>query len=200
MNQQIAVTGYITYEEFLAQVNEDTLAEWVNGGIVIASPASTRHQLIGDFLNRIIAIFVEQHQLGVIISPPFQMKLPNSGREPDLIFIAREHLSRLKETYLDGPADLVVEIISLESQERDRGMKFYEYEAGDVPEYWLIDPIRQAVEFYQLNEDGVYQPVFTGKAGTYHSKIVAGFWLKIEWLWQDPLPTVLDTLQELKII
>lgn len=55
-------------------------------------------------------------------------------------FVASEHLDRLKETYLDGPADLVVGIVSPDSVGRDRGEKFYEYAQGGVPEYWLIDP------------------------------------------------------------
>lgn len=46
----------------------------------------------------------------------------------------------MKETYLDGPADLVVGIVSPDSVGRDRGEKFYEYAQGGVPEYWLIDP------------------------------------------------------------
>ena len=72
------------------------------------------------------------------------------GREPDILFIAREHLDRFRDTYLDGPADLVVEIISRDSRARDRGDKFYEYEQGGVREYWLLDYLRRQAEFYQL--------------------------------------------------
>ncbi len=78
------------------------------------------------------------------------MKLPTSGREPDVLFIANDHLDRLKPPYLDGPADLVIEIISPESVKRYRGRKFFEYQAGGVAEYWLIDPAVQVAEFYQL--------------------------------------------------
>jgi len=190
----------ITYKEFLDWADEDTLAEWVNGDVIMTSPASRKHQLIGDFLNRIIAVFVEEKQLGLVISPPFQMKLSYSGREPDLIFVAQKHLERLQETCLNGPADMVIEIISPESQQRDRGDKFYEYETGGVPEYWLLDPIRQLAEIYALNQEGVYNPVFTGKEGIYYSRTIKGFWLQIEWLWQEPLPTVLDTLRRLELI
>ncbi len=52
------------------------------------------------------------------------------SRLPDIIFVAKENLSRVKENHLDGPADLVVEIISTESRSHDRGEKFYEYEQG----------------------------------------------------------------------
>jgi len=182
-----------TYEEFLAWADEDTLAEWVNGDIVMTSPASLAHQNIAMFLAQIMRSFVEQRGLGRIITPPFQMKLTTSGREPDLLFIANEHLARLQPAYLDGPADLVIEIVSPESIGRDRGEKFYEYEAGGVPEYWIIDPQRQWADFYYLEGDR-YHPVFSGQQGEYHAQALPGFWLQVEWLWQEPPPMVEDVL------
>ena len=129
----------LTYEEFLAWADEDTLAEWVDGDVIMVSPASDRHQDLVRFLTALLSIYVKAKDLGVIRPAPFQMKLAN-GREPDVLFIASEHVDRLQETYLDGPADLVIEILLPESAARDRGEKFYEYEAEGVPEYWLIDP------------------------------------------------------------
>jgi Uma2 family endonuclease len=188
----------MTYEEFLNWCDEDTLAEWVDGEIIMVLPASVHHQRLADFLVKCLGIYVEQRDLGVVLSAPFQMKLEH-GREPDLLFIAKEHLDRLRDNYLDGPADLVVEIVSPESAARDRGEKFYEYEAGGVGEYWLIDPLRQRAEFYQL-EEGRYTLVQPDAGGVYHSAVVRGFWLRVTWLWQDPLPPTLDVLRELGII
>jgi Uma2 family endonuclease len=145
----------MTYEEFLAWADEDTLAEWVDGEVVMYSPASKQHQDITSFLYEVIRAYVQSRRLGEIIQAPFQMKL-EYGREPDLLFVAQEHLERLKETYLDGPADLAVEIVSPESLDRDRGAKFAEYEAGGVSEYWLLDPLRRWAEFYRLGEEGRY--------------------------------------------
>ncbi|GIX48435.1 MAG: hypothetical protein KatS3mg131_2646 [Candidatus Tectimicrobiota bacterium] len=105
--------GKLSYEEFLKWCDEDTWAEWVNGEVILLSPASRRHQQLVVFLVRVLGAFVEQQGLGVVLSAPFQMKtgpeLP--GREPDLLFIARENLERLKETHLEGPADLVIEVV-----------------------------------------------------------------------------------------
>lgn len=131
----------------------------------MSSPASYRHQDIGDFLTSILRIYVETHNLGIISSAPFQMKMEISGREPDILFLRRDHLERLKPRYLDGPADLAVEIISPESVERDRGTKFIEYETAGIPEYWLIHPIRQWMECYQLGDEGCYNTVFAGNNG-----------------------------------
>jgi Uma2 family endonuclease len=177
----------MSYEDFLEWADEDTWAEWVNGEIQMVSPASRQHQNLAGFLTSILRAYVEHHDLGMVLSAPFQMKL-KQGREPDLLFVSKSNLDRLKETYLDGPADLVLEITSPGSLERDRGAKFVEYEAGGVSEYWLIDPLREWAEFYHLQEEGRYKVVCSGQAGSYQSRIVPGFWLRIEWLWQDPLP------------
>ncbi len=190
----------MTYEEFLAWAGEDTLAEWIAleggvGKVMMYSPASKRHQQLASFLERVLGMFVEQRDLGVVLVTPFQMKLEH-GREPDLLFVAREHLGRLKETYLDGPADLVVEIVSPESEGRDRGEKFYEYARGGVSEYWLIDPQIQWADFYQL-EGERYRTVFSGEEGEYHALVLPDFRLRVEWLWQEPLPNPLRVLGEI---
>ncbi|MGH9943166.1 MAG: Uma2 family endonuclease [Pyrinomonadaceae bacterium] len=191
----------ITYEEFLRQADEDVSAEWVDGEVHYISPASTKHQDLSDFLVAILRFFVEARDAGVVLSAPFQMKtgpeLP--GREPDLLFVAREHLNRLKQTRLEGPADLAVEIISPESRARDRGAKFYEYEQGGVREYWMLDHLRKQAEFYQLNAEGIYQ-VVAPVDGVYHSCVLEGLALRVEWLWQEPLPTLLSVLKEWKLV
>lgn len=151
------------------------------------SPASDRHQDISGFLESVLRSFVEARQLGVVRSAPFQMKLER-GREPDLLFVASEHLDRLLETRLEGPADMVVEIISEGGLGRDRGEKFEEYETAGITEYWLLNPLREWAEFYRLDGTGHYQMVFSGAEGIYRSEAVPGFWLKVEWLWQKPLP------------
>ena len=188
----------MTYDEFLAWADEDTLAEWVDGEVVMTSPASNRHQDLTGFLESVLRSFVETRQLGIVRSAPFQMKLEH-GREPDLLFVAQEHCGRLKRNYLDGPADLVIEVISPESAGRDRGEKFYEYAQGGVPEYWLIDPDSRWAEFYQLAE-GRYRLTFEGRTGEYHAVVLPGLWLRVEWLWQEPLPKVLDVLRQLAVI
>ncbi|NOZ05216.1 MAG: Uma2 family endonuclease [Chloroflexi bacterium] len=189
----------MSYEAFLASFDEDTYAEWVNGEIIMMSPANDRHQDLSGFLESVLRSFVETHDLGIVRSAPFQMRLADTGREPDLLFVAQEHLDRLRKMYLDGPADLAVEIVSPESMGRDRGEKFYEYEAAGVREYWLIDPERERAEFYRL-EEGRYRLVEPDTEGRYHSAVLEGFWLQVDWLWEEPLPRVLDVLRELQVI
>jgi len=77
--------------------------------------------------------------------------------------------------------------------------KFEEYEQYGVPEYWIIDPRakRPRAEFYQLDERGQYQPVPVGKDGVYHSKVLPGFWLRVDWLWAETLPDSLFVFAEI---
>jgi Uma2 family endonuclease len=183
----------MTFAGFLEWADEDTLAEWVDGDVIMASPASNQHQDLARFLTAVLSGFVEAHALGVVRPAPLLMKLEKAAREPDLLFVATSHLGRMQKNYLDGPADLVVEIVSPESAGRDRGDKFYEYAQGGVPEYWLIDPQAQWVEFYQL-EGARYRLVFSGQTGDYQSLVLPDFWLRVEWLWQQPLPLVDEVL------
>ncbi|MFN2454306.1 MAG: Uma2 family endonuclease [Pyrinomonadaceae bacterium] len=192
----------ITYEEFLAWADEDVPAEWVDGEVILMSPASNRHQDVADFLTALLRFFVETKQLGTVRSAPFQMKLETrpSGREPDILFIARERIELLTDTYLNGAADLAVEIISPESRVRDRGDKFYEYEQAGVREYWLIDPVRKQAEFYCLNDSGIYQLAPVGEDHIFGSRVLDSLRLNVEWLWQEPLLTLMSVLKEWKLI
>ena len=199
---QATAPDTMTYEEFLAWADEDTWAEWVDGEVIEMSPATDPHQDVSIFLATVLNTFTQSRGLGEVRAAPFQMKtgpeLP--GREPDLLFVARDHDDRRKRTHLEGPADLAVEIISVDSRGRDRGDKFYEYEQGGVREYWLIDPERRQAEFYQLDEDGYLRLVSPDDSGVYNSAVLLGLWLRIEWLWPESRPTPLDVFREWGLI
>jgi len=189
----------MTYEEFLEWADEDTYAEWVDGKVEIMSPASESHQDISDFLTAILRVYMEDHDAGRVLSAPFQMKLTpsiRSGREPDQMFVAKNNLGRIKRNYIDGPADLVIEIVSPESVLRDRGAKYAEYEAGGVREYWIIDNLSQRADFFVLDGEGRYQRATPDAGGKYTSAVLPGFWISVGWLWQTPLPPVRSVLRE----
>jgi Uma2 family endonuclease len=151
------------------------------------------------FLTRVIGDFLERHQLGLLLVAPFLMRLPHrpSGREPDIMFIANEHADRVQNTYIDGPADLVIEIVSPDSEVRDRGEKFVEYETAGIPEYWVIDHRRRQAYFYQLNAEAAYDLIPIEADGIYRSAVLRGFWLRPDWLWQQPLPPVGEIVRQL---
>lgn len=189
--------GQMTYEEFLEWADEDTLAEWVNGEVQLRSPASAPHQELSGFLFRILAQFAEDNDAGRVLAAPFQMKSNSArrGREPDLLFVAKENLGRFQRNFLDGPADLVVEIVSPESALRDRGEKYAEYELEGIQEYWILDFETQRADFFVLGDDARYERRRPNADGRYESVVLTGFWLNIAWLWQSPLPTLRQVLE-----
>jgi Uma2 family endonuclease len=194
--------GKISFDQFLDWSDEDTRAEWEDGEVIMTSPASRQHQDLSAWLTTILRVYIRHHKLGWLILAPFvvQLQVTQQGREPDLIFLKSENMDRLHDTYLAGPPDLIVEIVSPESISRDRGRKFVEYESEMIPEYWLLDPIRKEAEFYQLGTDNHYHLSLPDTGGIYRSLSVAGFWLNVQWLWQDPLPDELEILRELGVL
>ena len=191
----------VSYDEFLEWADEDTRAEWVDGDIIFMSPISDAHQDIVEFFLTLLRHHVEHHEEGWVRSSTFQMKLDviPSGREPDIVYLHEEHRNRMTGTYIDGPADMAVEVVSPESGPRDRGEKFYEYEAAGVPEYWLVDPDREELLVYRLQDDR-YKIAFEGRDGRVDSAVVDGFWIEAEWLWRETLPPVLDVLRRWGIL
>lgn len=77
--------------------------------------------------------------------------------QPDLLFIAREHLERIEEAYVAGPPDLVVEIVSEATRRRDEVLKRHLYERSGVAELWLVDPVVEAVKVFRRAEAGAFE-------------------------------------------
>ncbi len=193
-----APPGKISFQQFLEWLDEVTRAEWVDGEIEIMSPVSDEHHDLSSFFIALFRFFVEARQSGRVLTQLFLMKIgPDlSAREPDVMFVAADHLERIRKTYLDGPADLVIEIISPESIERDQVTKLAEYQQGGVSEYWTINPLNQEAVFRQLQENNLYRVIPVGEDGIYRSMAIEGLWLRVEWLWQRPLPSLLSVLQQ----
>lgn len=116
---------------------------------------------------------------------------------PDVSFVSTERLNRIVDTYVDGPVDLAVEVVSPDSIRRDYHDKRAEYETAGIREYWLIDPLQTRARFYVLNAVGKYQEVPPDDHGIYTSTVLPGLRLRVAWLWRDSLPTVGEALADL---
>jgi Uma2 family endonuclease len=129
-----------------------------------------------------------------------RLETENTSREPDILFVAQEQRQRLTQERLNGPAVLVVEVVSPTSLHRDRVDKFFEYQRAGVREYWVVDPRDEAqrVDAYYLSDGGQYLPITPNEQGHYHSTVLPGFWLAADWLWQEPLPHPLMALGEIR--
>lgn len=192
----------MSYEDFLALSDGGIQAEWINGEALIFMPPSLCHQRLLIFFAELLQRYCRAHALGETLIAPFEMRAHPDGpsREPDILFIARHHLDRLSEQRLNGPADLIVEIVSESSVYRDRVDKFEEYEAEHVSEYLLIDPRsgHARIDYCRLGDDRKYWPVVPDATGRYHSSVVPGLWFRAEWFLQIPLPDTDPLIEALR--
>lgn len=191
----------MTEEEFVAWCDEDTKAEWVEGEVIVHSPANLKHVDLAGFLNLILRWFVTSRGLGVVYGPELQVRFASLRRRrvPDLLFVSTERMNILKATEVEGAPDLIIEIVSPDSPARDWREKYLEYEAAGVREYWVVDPMAQRVEGYALGADERYT-LLEEKDGIIHSTVLTGFFLKPAWLWQESLPNPLEVLKELGVL
>jgi Uma2 family endonuclease len=114
----------------------------------------------------------------------FVMRLGDNGFTPDLIFYKSQGLNQLFSYFLSGPAELVIEILMPGHEAADRSTKFDDYQAAGVPEYWLIDPENQQVEFYRLVA-GQYQRYQPDSEGYYRPSSIPGLAFRPDALWQE---------------
>jgi Uma2 family endonuclease len=191
-------------EEFIAWYTFEGQAEWVDGEVVIMSPVSLAHEHIQWWVKNLLKFYCDDKRLGMVMGPQFVMRLKFSAqrkkvsrREPDILFVAEARKDLVKPNHLDGPPDLAVEIISPESQNRDRRQKYLEYESAGVAEYWIIDPLSETVDaFAREGESFVEIPERQEKIT---SRVVPGWYLRPAWLWQQPRLDVRVALAELGI-
>lgn len=182
-------------EDVFMQEYAEDFCEWIDGTVIKMSPVHERHDILTRYLAMLLETYFAFRALGVIRQQPFVMhyefeqedgQKKHRDREPDIMVILNDNLSNLKETYMDGAADMVIEVVSPESVARDYGEKFYEYEQIGVTEYWIIDPMKKECRFYHLNPQHAYELQTVGD--DYESPRLPGLKLNIPTLWQETLP------------
>jgi Uma2 family endonuclease len=194
-------------EEFVAWCDEDTRAEWVAGEVIMMSPVNREHSDLVGWLVSLLRIFVEQRGLGQILSD-VQIRFASQRRRraPDILFVTADHLDRLGPSHVEGPPDLVIEIVSPDSEARDWREKYLEYQAAGVREYWVIDPASQHVEAYALGPAHAQAVVgaeyhrLEEKQGVIVSTVLSGLQVRIAWLWPQTRPKILEAARDLGLL
>jgi Uma2 family endonuclease len=188
----------ITYEDYLTgKYGRHT--EWVYGVVIAMSPVSIPHDRLGFFLRMLFSTYLKLTTGGNVFGDPVVMKstpdLP--GRQPDIQVVLPDRAHFIEHNQVAGPANLVVEIVSPESVDRDRGTKFEEYEKGGVDEYWILDQPRQDALFYVRGEDGLFHsssPI----DGVYTSTVLPKLKIAISLLWEDQYPGAPEVVEMVK--
>ena len=129
---------------------DSRLVEFDQGTIEVLNMPSELHQALVLFLYEALVAYVRKHNLGKVLVAPLPVKLwEGKMREPDLLFMRREHADRRHSNYWNG-ADLVMEVISPDDPNRDKITKRQEYARAGIPEYWLVDPTEKSVTVFTL--------------------------------------------------
>ena len=170
--------------EFYELIHEDHKAEFINGEIVFQSPVRKAHWYVSTRLLTGLHTYVEENNLGIVGSEKVMITLSRNDYEPDICFFRKEVANQFTDDQLRFPApDFVVEILSESTEERDRGIKMRDYAAHGIPEYWIVDPVRQTIEQYLVDQQAysLHQKVAEGPLT---AQAIAGFSIDVSSLFK----------------
>lgn len=174
-------------EKFYEDITEEEKAEFINGEVIVHSPATDVHLVVKDNLHRLLAVHAELHRLGKARGEKALCVFPRNDYEPDVCFFGPAKSAKIKPATLKFPIpDFIAEVLSDSTQKRDRGEKFHDYEAHGVEEYWIIDPNREILEQYLLRR-GRYELALKSGTGDVRSRVVAGFVIPVRALFDSAL-------------
>ncbi len=161
-------------DEYLA-FDQNILVEFTHGFVEFLPMPTMSHQVSLRSLNRQLDEFVDARQLGFVIQCPFKVQItPGKYREPDLVFMLREHADRMSEQFWDG-ADLVMEVVSPDGRKRDLEVKRREYAQAGISEYWIVDPQASSITVLKLDNANYFEHGVFGLGQTASSVLLAGF-------------------------
>ncbi|MBI4409342.1 MAG: Uma2 family endonuclease, partial [Gemmatimonadetes bacterium] len=143
-----------SYSEFARLPNDGNRYEVIAGELCVTPAPTTPHQRIIGNLYYLLRGFVDEHDLGSVWLSPVDVLLAEGDYlEPDLVFVRREREGIISERGIEATPDLVIEVLSESTAERDRGLKRERYAYFGVPQYWIVDPGSRTVLVYQLSVD-----------------------------------------------
>lgn len=158
-------------QAFYEWIEEDMKAEFINGEIIENSPAADEHTDSVMSLGSLSYNFTNFQELGKVKTEKAMVSLTRNDYEPDIAFWRKEVALNFKNGQTHYPApDWICEVLSKGTEGRDRGIKFEDYAAHGVKEYWIVNPRQKTIEQYVLPEEGeVYELL---------KKVTSGDWIE----------------------
>jgi Uma2 family endonuclease len=140
----------LTYDDYVELPDDGNRYEILDGELHVTPPPATRHQIASINLATILHVFVRKNRIGQVLEAPTGVILAETTIvEPDILFVRAARQSIITERAVEGPPDLVVEILSPGTSRRDRTTKAAVYARYGVPHYWLLDPDSRTLELYE---------------------------------------------------
>jgi Uma2 family endonuclease len=142
----LIVKPFVSEEEFYREADEDSDWEYLDGRLVMHSPASDQHEDLFRFLLTLLSAYLDMTETGIIRGSRYRMRLdPRWSPEPDLLVIRENKRPLLGRHRLDGPADLVIEIASDSDPGLDVREKLPRYREAGIEEIWLLNPFERTL-------------------------------------------------------
>ena len=161
MTTKPAKTGY-TYADYCRLPDDGLQYEVIDGVLYMAPSPHPNHQWTSGNIYRLLRYAVMAGRLGRVYYGPIAMIFPDGDvLQPDLIFVSRDRLHIITNRGVEGPPELVVEVLSPSTRRRDLELKRRRYARFGVLEYWLADPVNRTIRVLELRggeyvERGVY--------------------------------------------
>lgn len=151
------VQGEWTYEDYLRLPEDGRHYEVLRGVLYVTPSPIYDHQFAVIRLGYFLTDFILKNDLGVLLPAPFDVRLPRrlaDPVEPDLLFFRKGNEPRTGDKSFAGAPDLVIEVLSPGTRQRDEQVKMSIYQEAGIPEYWLVDPKARTIMIHRLSEDG----------------------------------------------
>jgi Uma2 family endonuclease len=143
-----------TYSEFARLPDDGNRYEVIAGELYVTPSPRPRHELASQRLNKQLLLFVDHHDLGWVLTAPVDVLFAEGDyMEPDIVVLLRGREEIVTDRGIEGPPDLIVEVVSGSTAARDRGLKRERYAHFGVPLYWIMDGDLRQIEIYPLQED-----------------------------------------------
>jgi Uma2 family endonuclease len=179
--QLFPLQGEWTEATYLSLPDTNRIVELSEGRLVVPDMPPFSHQYAVGELFALLRDFVRAHRLGTVCIAPLRVRLwPEKFREPDVVFLSREHEDRRGEEFWGVP-DLVMEVLSPRTghssgtERTDRHLKFREYAMAGISEYWLVDVNARTIEVYVLQEEQYHLLGKWGMGEVARSQLLEGF-------------------------
>jgi Uma2 family endonuclease len=143
-----------TYHDYLSLSSEKRY-ELVEGELYVVPAPAVYHQRISGRLFVALSLFVKDNDLGEVLAAPCDVVLSKEDVvQPDILFVAKDREGIIEAANVQGPPDLIVEILSPETKSRDMDIKRKLYAKSGVREYWIIDPLAKTLEVLTWSRTG----------------------------------------------